>query len=187
MTDLCTACGATVGDYDRVEFGDGAGGSRLICLRCYNATIAECRGLQFEHVEFDPITLQGVDGRAHTFAFRTRIFSDQLSLDALETVEDGYEFSVIADAEQDLYITFQRLFERMRRELARQHVELDDDGYQVKDSVLRGHITSDLSDPRRPLFIIDGRPFTLEELGDLVSPFQSFRFKLELFDRSEER
>jgi hypothetical protein len=46
------------------------------------------------------------DGISHTFQFRTHVFSDQLSLEALETgPQEGYEFSVIADAEQDLFVT----------------------------------------------------------------------------------
>ncbi len=110
-----------------------------------------------------------------------------MTLEAAEDREDGYEFSVIADAEQDLYLTSQQLFERMRRELGRQHLVRDGVGYQVKDQVLRGQITCDPDDSSVPQLIIDDKPITLEELGQLVSPFMGHRFKIEFFDRSEER
>ena len=90
MSDqTCSACGTQIGSYDGVLFG-AKEGARLLCSRCYNETVAEYLGLDYEHVAFDPVTLQDRDGIPHTFQFRTRVFSDQLSLDALETgPEDG--------------------------------------------------------------------------------------------------
>ena len=38
-----------------------------------------------------------------------------------------------------------------------------------------------------PLLIVDGKPVTWVELGRMVCPYMGFRFKLEIFDRSEER
>jgi hypothetical protein len=141
MSDqTCSACGTQVAAHDGVLLS-AKEGTRFPCSRCYNETIAEYLGLAYEHVAFDPATIEDGDGIPHTFQFRTRVFSDRLSLEALETGKDeGYEFSVTADAEQDLFVTFRRLFERIRR-----------------------------------------------ELGRMVSPYEGFNFKLEIFDRSEER
>jgi len=113
-----------------------------------------------------------------------------LSLEALEIgPEEGYAFSVIADAEQDLFVTFQRLFERIRRELGRRHIAREGDDYRITDAaVVRGQITSDPdSGERMPLLVIDGKPVPWEALGRMVSPYEGFRFKLEIFDSSEER
>ena len=187
--ETCSACGTKVGSYDGV-FLSAKEGTRFLCSRCYNETIAEYLGLDYEHVAFEPVTLEDRDGMPHTFQFRSRVFSDQLSLEALETgPRAGYEFAVIADAEQDLFVTFRQLFERIRRELGRRHIEPEGEGYQITDAaVVRGQITSDPDAfDRMPLLIIDGKPVTWEELGRMVSPFEGFRFKLEIFDRSEER
>ena len=161
-----------------------------MCSRCYNESIAEYLGLDYKHVSFDLLTLQDLDGIPHTFQFRPHIFSDQLSLEALEIGPDeGYEFSVIADVEQDLFITFQTLFERIRRELGRRHIKPEGNGYQItQDNVVRGQITNDPdSFEQIPLLIIDGKPITWEQLGRMVAPNAGFLFKLEIFDRSEER
>jgi hypothetical protein len=147
-------------------------------------------GLDYEHVAFDPLTVRDIDGVSHTFQFRTHIFGDQLSLDALEVgPEEGYELSVIADAEQDLFVTFQKLFERVRRELGRRHIEPDGNGYRItRDNVVRGRITDDPSSfVQMPLLIIDGTSVTWEELGRMVAANVGFCFKLEIFDRSEEK
>ena len=161
-----------------------------MCSKCYNESMAEYLGLDYEHVSFDPLTIQDLDGVPHTFEFRPHIFGDQLSLDALEVgTEDGYAFSVIAEAEQDLFVTFQALFARIRRELDRQHIEPEGSGYRIiGDDVVRGQITHDPdSFERMPLLIIDGKPIAWEELGRMVTAYEGFRFKLEIFDRSEEK
>ena len=147
-------------------------------------------GLDYEHVAFDPLTIRDLDGKPHTFQFRSHIFGDQLSLEALEVGrEEGYEFSVIADAEQDLFVTFQTLFERIRRELGRRHIEPDGAGYRItQDGVVRGQLNDDPdSFEQMPLLIIDGKPITWEALGRMVAANAGFRFKLEIFDRSEEK
>ena len=186
---ICSACGANVSSYDGVSVGYKEG-TKFMCSKCYNESIAEYLGLDYEHVSFDPLTLQDLDGVSHTFQFRPHIFGDQLSLEALETgPEEGYEFSVIAEAEQDLFVTFQTLFERIRRELGRRHIEPEGSGYRItQDDVVRGQITDDPdSVEQMPLLIIDGKPVTWDALGRMLSPYEGFRFKLEIFDRSEER
>ena len=185
----CSACGTRVAPYDGVLLS-AKKVARFLCSRCYNETVAEYLGLDYEHVAFDPVILEDRDGIPHTFQFRSRVFSDRLSLEALETGQDeGYEFSVIADAEQDLFATFRGLFERIRRELGRKHIEPEGDGYQITDAgVVCGQITSDPDAlDRMPLLVIDGKPVTWEELGRMVSPYEGFNFKLQIFDRSEER
>jgi hypothetical protein len=186
---ICSACGADVSSYEGVSVGY-KDGTKFLCSRCYNESMAEYLGLDYGHVSFDPLTLQDLEGVPHTFQFRPHIFGDQLSLEALEVgPEEGYEFSVIADAEQDLFVTFQTLFERIRRELGRRHIEPEGSGYRIiEDNVVRGQISEDPdSFERMPLLIIDGKSITWEELGRMVAPYAGFRLKLEIFDRSDEK
>ncbi len=189
MTECCSTCGAAIVVHGGVNLCS-EGESRLLCLRCYNEFMAKRLDLDYEHIEFDPVTLEGPDGLLHTFEFRSRIFGEQLALEAHEVTEseEGYEFSEIADAEQDLYLTFRSLFERIRRELSRQHLEFDQDYYHIKDGLVRGHITSSaVDDHQTPLLVIDGKPIRWEEFGRMVSTYMGFRFKIELFDQSEEK
>ncbi len=186
---ICSACAASVSSFDGVSVGYKEG-TRFLCSRCYNESMAEYLELDYAHVSFDPMTLQDLDGKPHTFQFIPRIFGDQLSLEAFEAgPEEGYEFSVIADAEQDLFVTFQTLFERIRRELGRRHIEPEGSGYRItENNVVRGQITDDPECfEQMPLLIFDGKPITWEALGRMVAPNTGFRFKLEIFERSEEK
>jgi len=188
MSEHCSTCGTAIASHDGVHVGNMEE-TKLLCSRCYNESIAEYLGLDYEHIEFDLITLEEPKGVPHTFQFRSHIFGSELSLEALEVTEngEGYEFSVIADAEQDLYITFKSLFERIRRELSRQHLEPNGSGYRIKNGVVRDQFTSEADDPSAPLLIIDGKPISWEKLGCMIPEYMGFSFKLEIFDRSEEK
>ncbi len=82
MSERCSACGATIVSHDGVHVGTMEE-SRLLCSRCYNESVAEYLGLNYEHIAFDPVTLEGPEGVPHTFEFRSHIFGENLSLDAL--------------------------------------------------------------------------------------------------------
>jgi len=58
---ICSACGANVSSYDGVSVGYKEG-TKFMCSKCYNESIAEYLGLDYEHVSFDPLTLQDLDG-----------------------------------------------------------------------------------------------------------------------------
>ena len=77
----------------------------------------------------------------------------------------------------------------LRRGIGRRHIEPEGSGYRItRDDVVRGQITYDPdSFEQMPLLIIDGKPITWEEMGRMVAPYAGFRFKLEIFDRSEEK
>ena len=63
---ICSACGANVSPYDGVSVGYKEG-TKFMCSRCYNESMAEYLGLDYDHVSFDPLTLQDLDGVPHTF------------------------------------------------------------------------------------------------------------------------
>jgi hypothetical protein len=57
-----------------------------------------------------------------------------------------------------------------------------------EDDVVRGQISEDPdSFECTPLLIIDGKPVTWEALGRMLAVYAGFRFKLDIFDSSEER
>jgi hypothetical protein len=64
--------------------------TKLLCSRCYNESIAEYLGLDYEHIEFDLVTLEDPKGvLPHTFQFRSHIFGSKISLEVLEVTENG--------------------------------------------------------------------------------------------------
>ncbi|MBW2246715.1 MAG: hypothetical protein JRF62_05870 [Deltaproteobacteria bacterium] len=178
--------------YDGVYFTQGDT-RRFLCTRCYNETISEAIGLDFEHLSFHPIILADKDGENHTFHFQTRLLGDKVSIQALEIKNNapkGYEFSTHGDAEDDLFDLFTKLVERMRRELKQKHIESGDlTRYSITDEdIVRGHITwDDDTDGEVPCLVIDGKELSWHEFGRMLMAYEGFHFKLEIFEGDEER
>ena len=188
----CSGCGVKVSTYDGVYLSTGDT-SRFLCSKCYNESISEAFGLNFDHLSFHPIILADRDGADHTFHFQTRLFGDKVNIQALEIKKDeprGYEFSVHGDAEDDLFGLFAKLVECMYRELERKHIEPSDlTRYSItNENTVRGHITwDDDTDGKVPLLVIDGKELSWHEFGKMLMTYEGFHFKLEIFEGTEER
>ena len=192
----CDGCGKLLLPFRSVHLGSIKEGYRHLCLACYNATIAEHCGVDFEHAEFQPIMLTDADGASHKFCFALRLLGDRVALDAHEIQDDpdgGYEFSVLSfEPEGEPLELFRELFEKMRRALAQKHLEQHDQfGTQFTDSgIVRGTVSCDLdcdASVRLPMLVIDGKPITWQQFGQMLMTYEGFSFKLEVYDRSEER
>jgi hypothetical protein len=190
---ICTSCKTELQSFDGIHVSSQQTDDELFCTQCYNQKIAKYLGLNFDHVSFDPITLNDIQGHPHTFYFRTRLIGDQVALAAYEDLKDdsdGHHFEVLSDAEDDLFNVFKLLFERMKRALSIKYLEQDQyNQYQItNDDTVRGRITSDVdAHDRSPLLIIDGVEVTWEDFGRMMSVYEGFNFKVEIYDKTEER
>jgi hypothetical protein len=188
----CSGCGVEVSTYDGVYLSTGDT-SRFLCSKCYNESISETIGLNFEHLSFHPIIMADSDGEDHTFHFQTRLFGDKVNIQALEIKKDepkGYEFSVHGDAEDDLFGLFAKLVDRMYRELERKHIEPSDlTRYSItNEDIVRGHITwDDDTNGKVPCLVVDGKELSWHEFGKMLMTYEGFHFKLEIFEGTEER
>jgi hypothetical protein len=114
----CESCGVAPRPFDSVLYGSYGGPSRLLCGRCFNLEAARRGGLvDFEHIDFEPLTMSDARGREHVFQFRTHLFAAGVTIDAIELNEDqseGYCFKVIGHEEGDLLELLARLVTKMR-------------------------------------------------------------------------
>lgn len=78
------------------------------------------------------------------------------------------------------------LYERIRHGLAVRHVERGDLGWRITDARHLGRITWD---PERagevPLLVIDGRPFTWDQVGRMLMSFEGFTLRAFVGDSIE--
>jgi hypothetical protein len=145
----------------------------------------------FEHIEFESLTMGDARGHEHVFQFRTQLFAAGVTIDAIELNADqseGYCFKVIGDEEGDLLELLARLVTKMRRGLASSHLEQGAHGLQISDrGIVRARIESDPEgEAGMPVVVIDGRNISWDEFGRMVATHRGFQFKLELHDLSEE-
>jgi hypothetical protein len=190
---LCDSCGQLAPSYEIVHYGSIERGYRKLCSQCFNTEVAKTGGLKgFEHARFEPVGLVDCTGEVHEFHFRTHLFGPGVALESFELRDGrpaGYQFKIIGNPTDDLFVLLGRLIEKMRRTLSTKHVKDGQlGGLQITDHrVVRARIGwDDAQDGRVPLLIIDGREITWEEFGHMLMSFEGWQFKLQVADQSEE-
>lgn len=101
----CHTCRQAIAVYDGISYGSIDSGYRQLCSRCFNEEIARTGGLDFEHVEFQPVEMRDAGGEWHEFHFRVHLLGDRVALDAVELREGepgGYKFQVIGGCRSGL-------------------------------------------------------------------------------------
>jgi hypothetical protein len=162
----------------------------LRCHRCFNEEMAARMGVDFDNTPLQPVTVQDVEGVEHTFEFRSMLVPTGHALYARERVaegEEGYEFSVLGDFDANVWDLFRVLYDRIRQGLAIRHVERGDLGWRITDT---GHLVGRITwDPERagevPLLVIDGRPFTWNQVGRMLMSFEGFTLRAFVADSIE--
>jgi len=144
-------------------------------------------------LSFHPGTLTDRGNEDHTFHFQPHTFEDPVAIRALGIRDGeprGYKFSLRSDAECDLFGLFERLVERMRRDLERRQIEPDDlTRYSItNEGIVRGYITWDNdTDGELPCLVINGKELSWHKFGRMLMTYEGFHFKLESFEESEEK
>ena len=189
---LCHTCHKGIAGYESVHYGSPDTGYRDLCSRCFNEEVARLGGLSFEHVQFEPVEMMDPAGEPHRFHFCLRLTGESVALEAFELKDGatgGYSFRVLGDPEGDLFALMAQLIARMRRALARRHLERDKRSarLQIADFLVRGRIDWDENeDGRLPLLVIDGREVTWEQFGKMLMSYEGWQFRLEIKDPSDE-
>ncbi len=174
-----------------MHYGSIEGGYRDLCNRCFNEEVAAAGGIDFSHVQFEPLEITDAAGAAHRFHFEVHLLGDRVSLEAFELVDDapgGYQFQVLGDAEQDLFELMGQMVPRIRRSLAQPHLKTEPHmpGLHIADLLVRGRIIwDDNEDGRLPMLVIDGKEISSERFGRMVMGFEGWQFRFEIRDRSE--
>jgi hypothetical protein len=99
----------------------------------------------------------------------------------------GYRFAVLGDFEADAWELFQRLYQKMRRELAVRYIEQTEHGWQLIDGDrLAGRIEwDDDADGVTPLLVVDGKALTWDEVGRMLMSREGFTLHAEVTDSIE--
>jgi hypothetical protein len=72
----CHACGRAMAAFESVHYGSIEGGYRDLCNRCFNLEVAAAGGIDFSHVQFEPLEMPDIAGNTHRFYFEVRLLGD---------------------------------------------------------------------------------------------------------------
>ena len=179
----CRACGAT---------GDASGLVHLVtegtrCYPCFDAYVRSQSGESPLRAAFPAIVVTDVNGMPHVFELRATLSSEGHELEAAEVVaypRTGYRFAVVGPTTASNIALFSQLHATLREALGRRHVELTDFGWQLTaDRVVSGRLEWDPdNDGVMPMVAIDGRSFTWEQLGRMLSTYEGCAITLTIND-----
>jgi len=170
--------------------------SRSLCPGCYNHGYMQRAGLpDLETSFFEPITRCDSIGKEHTFHFVVHM-STGLGIRAFECVDGcpgGYQFAVMEPPETPVQEAYEELIEKIESGIAVRYLKSSDfpgagvsqNRLYVNGTAVNGGIEE--RDDGTPSVVIDGREYSWEEFGEFLSCFTGFDFRLECFDRCEDR
>lgn len=184
--DKCSHCGMK-----KVKVNLQIKGELLhLCNDCYNKMMSDELNVNLEQV-IESFTL--VDGRgiSRTFYVERRVYPIGFYFEAVENIEFGYKFAVHGELEGSQQEMISRLIEKTRKGIAEQYIETDvfsgGQAYQnMKNDQIVGVIEYNEASDDEPLVIIDGKPYTWEEVGKMVTAFEGFQIKLKMYDITDD-
>lgn len=159
------------------------------CYRCFNDETADQFGVAFDNTAIAPFAITDVDGVRHRFEVRSMLVATGHAMHAREVVKPGakggYRFEILGDLEADAHDLFTRLRDRIRQALSVRHVAETENGWQLtRLRRLSGVIEWD-PDGDLPLLIVDGRPFTWDQIGRMLMAFEGFTLNAAVQDTTE--
>jgi len=183
METKCGSCGRLLGPFESIDVA----GEGTRCYPCFNRETADRLGLVFDEPWFQPIVVADADGAEHTFTIRSMLVPTGHEMEAIEMIGKeavGYRFALLGGFEADPWELFHRLYATMRREVGIRHVQRTKLGWQLTDHQrLTGRIEWDSdSDNRMPMIVIDGKPFTWEQVGHMLMTFEGFTLEARIRD-----
>ncbi|WP_047983546.1 DUF7686 domain-containing protein [Ornithinibacillus californiensis] len=166
------------------------GKSINLCNECFNNRMSDDLGVTLEQ-PVETFSLKDNQGISRTFHVEIHLFPNGIYLEAVENIEYGYKFAVHGELDADQQELLSKLVEKTRKGITKQHVETEffpsGQEYQtITGNQLKGIFEYNEESSDSPLVIIDGKPFTWTEVGKMVTSFEGFQFKLEMFDMTED-
>ena len=186
MNGQCGKCGRTFGAGELISV-TGVGER---CYTCFNEEMAARMGVEFDATPVQPIELADADGVRHRFEIQSLLAATGREMIAQEVPRPergGYRFEVLGDHEADAWGLFQRLYDKMKREMAVRHVEQTEFGWQLtKGQRLVGRIEwDDQTEGLVPVLVVDGKAFSWDEVGRMLMTFEGFTLHARVEDSIE--
>lgn len=185
-SNACGRRGRTIRSHETITVG-GVGDR---CYPCFNDEMSKHLGVDFDNTPLQPIVVADPDGVPRTFEIRSMLVATGHAMLAEEVPRrerGGYRFEVLGDLEADAWELFQRLYEKMRREMAIRHIGHTEHGWQiVEGSRLVGRIERDPdTGGATPLLVVDGKPLTWDQVGRMLMTFEGFTLDARVEDSIE--
>lgn len=165
-------------------------GQERLCNNCFNDMVSEEIGVMLDTVP-EEIVVNDFLGTRRSFTVQQRLYPNGIFLEAFEGLEYGYQFAVHGELECNQMELFQKLIDKVKVGLSKQYTKAGKfpNGlfYQsIIDDEVVGRIEYDERNSCVPMIIVDGKPYTWDQLGAMVKSFEGFQFQMKFFDLTDD-
>lgn len=139
----------------------------------------------------DTFSMKDYQGNSRTFLVERRMLPVGFFFEATENIEFGYKFAVYGEIDGNQLELLNKLIEKTRRGISEQQVEskIFPNGIEYHSMIndqVKGVIEYDENSDGTPLIIIDGKAFTLKEVGKMLMSFEGSQMKITMFDVTDD-
>ncbi len=192
----CDRCGKIVSSQELLTLDRGSiSPAEHICNDCYNQGLAQRAGIDYRPLRAKTLTVQGIKGTEHVFSLTQLIHGNSLGIIAQEVTENdtpGFRFSVQGEVNEKQADLLERLTRKIEKNISAHYVGHHRftgrtvpiiNGFTVAGRV---EASSSSESSETPTLVIDGKSYSWEELGRLITKFEGFQFKLDFIDMTDD-
>ncbi len=186
ISNQCDRCSDEIPIYQRsVNYSNGSQAEHL-CSECFSMETALRLDTAIDYFEPSLYEIHGKGKKKHTFYIDRLAFDSGISLEAREIKRgkhQGYRIAVGGDLTSDCDELLGLLLAKVEKAVKHKYLKLENLGpvkhHYVRENELAGNIEwDDQYNGNVPLFVIDGKEISLEELGRMLMSFEGWAFKL---------
>lgn len=165
-------------------------GQEQLCGSCFNDMVSEEIGVMLETMP-EEIVVNDFSGTRRNFTVQQRLHPNGIFLEATEGLEYGYQFAVHGELECNQKELFQKLVDKVKVGVSKQYTEAGEfpNGqtyHSIIDDEVVGRIGHDERKLSVPMIVVDGQPYTWEQLGEMVKSYEGFQFQMKFFDQTDD-
>lgn len=183
----CTKCGAE----SRVRIDTGSGQYLELCHECNNEVVAEQVGVENFTDYIRRYRTVDIGGIEHEFEINKEIFVMGIKWIAHEMKNgeyEGYSFELYTEFESDPRESLQKLYDKIHKGLEVRYIEerycFDQKLYSLINDRLVGRIEyDDTNGGETPKIIVDGKPYSWEELGRMLMGYEGFNLHIKMIEQ----
>lgn len=166
---------------------------KIMCRDCYNKYVSDMFGIDDYKDFIKEAVFIDCDGIEHCFQIEKMINPMGIRWEAKEYLDDeniGYSFEVCQEFDEDSLSAINRLYKKIENGLSKKFIEKREffgrELFALKDNVAEGRIEwDDNFEGEIPRLIIDGKEFSLYDLGKMMMSCEGWNFRLEIIEPSE--
>ncbi|MDD2247367.1 MAG: hypothetical protein PHC39_09915 [Proteiniphilum sp.] len=174
--------------------GTPSGEMLYLCWECNNNLAAEYLGIDLIPFRNGIYEYTGIRGKKHTFRINQIVHPVGIGYEADEITVDqspGFKVAVMDNLDCDQAVLFDKLEAKIKKTIFKRYLKISKDSYFGKRIIIKndevvGRFEYDERNESIPMVVIDGKAFSWDELGKMLTTYESFQFALKIYDMTDD-